>query len=833
MASIMKSLNSYTYIYLLLSVFFSAFAHGAVTLDIQALIYISILIFCVIRLLTLFQSNTLKIYGTFTDRSIILLVLYTIVSYLLSYYRYATELYLYQLSACLVLFYFSINEFNEDHKRQRFLLWLVLGGSLFAFFGLVITSGELLGYRIFSKGFYNISLFFVNRNHYAGFLELILPFAFAFALVHKGEKRILFYFISAVIGVAVLFSLSRGGALALAGGMVFFIVMLLRHRKQYLVPFIIMILCMVILALWLGITPLLQRISTLQDPQLAGQGRLIYWTGTVNMITHNPWTGSGLGTFRYVFPRFQPAEVSQLAVTHAHNDYLELAAEMGLIGLFVVLAIIGFLLVRSLNVLSRLSDTKKRIFAIAAVSSFISLLIHSFFEFNIHIFSNALLFTMIMAILVSLVNSVDQDRTHVILKRKSRVAVITIFIICFLIAIYSVGAIFFGNYFYKKSRTFFKIGEYDAAMTAIASAVTCVADNADYHAFAGDIMMQKAYGARDSIKLKYTQFALNHYQKALADCPVSSYFYSKLAFTCQRLGQKEETRKMLEKAITYAPVASFNYYNLGVYYLQQNQVQQALDAFTYFKKLNDRNLVPALNKMFDYHINYERFKDIIDANAVLRLKLAVFLLEKGLDREALTEFAYAYELQPDSTFALRHLRVMQRLGNYQEALDIALVYCHRHPKSLELFQTLAALYEKNDNIEEAIILYHELIKKWPKKIQLYISIARVYATKADYDSAILILKQGLKEVPDRADLYYILSSYLQRENQNEGALMAAKEAVKLKPYSITYHFHLGKLYQAYGLLHEAVDQWEKCLQINSSHQASRNAINAVYEKLNI
>jgi tetratricopeptide (TPR) repeat protein len=286
-------------------------------------------------------------------------------------------------------------------------------------------------------------------------------------------------------------------------------------------------------------------------------------------------------------------------------------------------------------------------------------------------------------------------------------------------------------------------------------------------------------------------------------------------------------------AIVYAPIVPFNYYNSGVFYLQQNNENKALKAFETFIKLNNQNLKLALNRMIDYDIDYDCFKDIIPENAKARLQLGAFLLEKGYNRQALVEFTYAYELQPDSLIALRHLQTLQRLRYNQEALTLAQIYNRNHPHSLLLSQQLATLYIKNGATESAISLYGNLIDKWPKKTQLYVGFARIYANNMDYGSAISILKQGLKEANDRAHLNFVISSYYQRANRNEEALMASKEAVKLKPYSVPYRYHLGKIYRAYGLPQEAVEQWEECLQINPSHQPSRNAIDAIYKDLNL
>lgn len=832
---ILETLNKKIHFILLFILFLSALLHGSVTVESRTLIYGLILFTSIGFLFYRLKNGLINFNGTSADRYIIILILYVIISYGISQYRYATELYLLQFFACLLMFYLCLNIFPNRNILNNFITGLVFGGGLFAVLGLVLTGGDIFGYRIFSKGLYNISLFFVNRNHYAGFLEMIFPFGLGLALIYNREKRILLFFVSAVMAIAILFSLSRGGILGLVCGILLFsgMLLLLPENRRSAAPVAVVIACIILLVTWLDISPLVERIHTLQNPQEAGQGRLLYWSGTVEMIRNAPWTGTGLGTYRYVYPRFQPEKISTLAVTHAHNDYLELAAEMGLIGLILVLGILLFFIIRAIRSLKHLKEQRDRIITISAFSSILSILVHTFFEFNFHILSNALLFGMILAVLVLFINKQRAVTYEYSIQPNRRYWIYFGLSVVCLVPAYIIVSIYLGNFFYGKSRTLFKSGEYEAAISSISTAIFCSAGNAEYQSYAGDIMMQRAYGVRDSIRSVYINQALGYYHNAIDECPARSYYYTKVAFVFQRLRKYPEAEQMFKKAIYYGPAAPFNYYNLAIFYLESKQNNKALEMLKQFIQFDKRNLKTAFTRVLEFNVDYDQFRSMVPDREEFRLYFANLLLGAGFDDEALREYEKAYTVRPSVAIALKHLQALQRMKKNREALSTARSYSRDLPEDQELQQRLAILYEKNDSDAQALALYRGMIRKWSKKTQLYIESARIYAKNAEFDSAIAVLNEGLNHVNDRANIYFILTFYYQKASKREEALMAIKEAVKLKPYSVRYRFQLGRQYQTFGLLQEAVDEWGKCLQLDPSHEPSRKAIDAVLNKFNL
>ncbi len=106
-----------------------------------------------------------------------------------------------------------------------------------------------------------------------------------------------------------------------------------RRRNQLPVALIVLLLAVgIAVAAWIGMAPVVEHFEQLpQNEPLVSttQGRVAAWNDTLKLVRAHPWTGVGLGCFQYAFTAVQSTQLTYL-VDHAHNDYLELAAELGL-----------------------------------------------------------------------------------------------------------------------------------------------------------------------------------------------------------------------------------------------------------------------------------------------------------------------------------------------------------------------------------------------------------------------------------------------------------------------------------------------------------------------
>jgi O-antigen ligase len=264
---------------------------------------------------------------------------------------------------------------------------------------------------------------FVSKNHFAGFVEMgaLLALGLAAALgedlgrtdeplgwldSRRAGPIVFGYGAAAALGLSVLVSLSRGGALSLAAGGAAFVAMrsfragasVTRWRARAL-P-IAMILAVALAAFFIMPADARVRLHTLADGRedLATAYRIVVWGDGIRLAAASPLLGHGLGTFVDALPRFKTGG-TDLLVGHAENDYIELLAESGVIGLGLLCAA----LVTLFRSLGRVRGRRIRGSALAqgAAAGLVALATHSLVDFNVRIPSNTLLGAFLAAVLIA------------------------------------------------------------------------------------------------------------------------------------------------------------------------------------------------------------------------------------------------------------------------------------------------------------------------------------------------------------------------------------------------------------------------------------------------
>jgi O-antigen ligase len=279
----------------------------------------------------------------------------------------------------------------ETLKRVTFLL-----------LGLAVLQ-SILGLIQFANGPQSGLGTYPNRNHLAGFLEMIFPIAlmlwFQFLLrkLHdRGVSRVLnaknifLFFVLFTILLGLIFSRSRSGLGLLMIGMILVTVISWRMIGNFNVNKIVIVSFLLILtvAAEIGLTPVLERFSQ-QDP-LSDLRWLIFSNSWEGIRTFFPF-GAGPGSFPYLFPRFQSPEIGNF-VNHAHNDYMEWFFEYGVFGFLLVLVGLLLFISRWVEIFRRPQKDNFVFIQIGAGIGIILLLLHSIVDFNLRIPANAIYF---------------------------------------------------------------------------------------------------------------------------------------------------------------------------------------------------------------------------------------------------------------------------------------------------------------------------------------------------------------------------------------------------------------------------------------------------------
>jgi O-antigen ligase len=240
---------------------------------------------------------------------------------------------------------------------------------------------------------------YVNHNHYAGLMELLIPIPGVLALSRLVDQkdRIAAGVAAAVMTGTIFLSGSRGGMLAIFVEFAVLAVVLLRQKRGMRIVLGVGAFAIVLLSLlsWLGGKELTTRVSSISSEArteiISGGMRRNIDRDSIRMFRARPVLGWGLGTFPVVYPEFR-SFYTNFFVNEAHNDYLQLLTETGVLGFAIM---VWFLIVLYRNALRKIGDWTSDVSSavtLACTLGFTGILVHSFLDFNLQIPANAALF---------------------------------------------------------------------------------------------------------------------------------------------------------------------------------------------------------------------------------------------------------------------------------------------------------------------------------------------------------------------------------------------------------------------------------------------------------
>jgi len=249
---------------------------------------------------------------------------------------------------------------------------------------------------------------YVNHNHYAGLMEMLIPvsLAYAFSQRRKGGMGALLLFGIMLSIASVLLSGSRGGWIALLLELVALAatVIWLRprdQRRRYAGAGLLAALALAALALWLGGGKITGRLASMggltRSPDVALGKRLLVARDTLRIFRGHLCLGAGLGSFAVVYPQYQ-SFATNTVYRHAHNDYLEALAETGIMGAVLILFAIFVFFDNTVRDLRARLVTRAGWIQFAAAVGCCGILVHSLADFNLHIPANALWFAFLLGV---------------------------------------------------------------------------------------------------------------------------------------------------------------------------------------------------------------------------------------------------------------------------------------------------------------------------------------------------------------------------------------------------------------------------------------------------
>jgi O-antigen ligase len=318
------------------------------------------------------------------------------------------------------MFFFVLRHFCESRRSLKLFVGIMVGLAIAeAIYGLIqslVPSLGVLWVDYISSGLGNARGTFINRNHFAGFIEMVWPLALGYtlALGYRGKvinlrkllasdrlnKQILLVLGMVIMLLALLLSKSRAG---ITGGFIGFLTFILLSRsannrlpRGFWIMGGAMVGLILLYGFKIGFDPIIERFLKIGEDN----SRLDIWRDSLVIVKDHP-LGIGLGNFKHVYPVYNVSRISDIRFLYAHNDYLQLLVEAGIPGFLALVSGFFIFLGKSFKKVKQMKthhDPLRFFLAVGALSGLVSLAFHSFFDFNLHMPANLIYFVTLIAI---------------------------------------------------------------------------------------------------------------------------------------------------------------------------------------------------------------------------------------------------------------------------------------------------------------------------------------------------------------------------------------------------------------------------------------------------
>lgn len=342
------------------------------------------------------QTASYKPQATKLDIPIFLFAILAVISFIFSIYRHDSLYALLRIFGYIGIYYLVVNEF--DHSMRNKLIWIAIAiATAISLYGILQYLG-ILGHSWWNPKEF-LAATFVNHNHFAGYLELVMPAAIAMLISRRSSlslARLLLSVLLTIMLAAFILAQSRGAWISLSVSLfaMFFIMSKkgTRNKKRFFI--LVFIVVLIASIMYFGKEVITERVETMtetgsEDPSFAT--RLKIWQGTAGMIRENPIIGVGIGDFDAGFNKYRPEGLNVRAV-YAHNEYLHMIAEMGILAPFLMFWIFAIVIATGLK--------STNPYALGCSVGVLSLALHGFVDFNFHIPANMILFVIWCAIVI-------------------------------------------------------------------------------------------------------------------------------------------------------------------------------------------------------------------------------------------------------------------------------------------------------------------------------------------------------------------------------------------------------------------------------------------------
>lgn len=411
---------------------FTTLAYGTVHQPIIAFFYFVTAVMIVVWAVDCLASGTVRFSRSLLQVPLLLLGTYALIQIIpfgalsgpagipavpatISREPFTTKVTALHIFALCAFFSIALVYIESAARLRRLATLITVFGFVYAFYAIlqyVLSPNKIYG--IYGPQSATPFGSFVNRHNYAAVMELAvgIPLGLVFTGAVARDKRLVYGVAIALMGSSLLLSGSRGGLVALFAEIVLLIILTTRARGRknlFLKAALsaVLILAAIGGAIFVGGDTSLTRFAESAASTDVTSSRTHIWGVTLKVIGHHLPFGAGLGAYATAYTEFDTAGGME-RVEQAHNDYLQILADAGIVGL-VIGALFLFWFFREGLRNAYATNTFRRGIAVGAFAGCFAILIHSLFDFVLHITAISVMFLTVMAMLVASGRKYDDD----------------------------------------------------------------------------------------------------------------------------------------------------------------------------------------------------------------------------------------------------------------------------------------------------------------------------------------------------------------------------------------------------------------------------------------
>jgi len=297
-------------------------------------------------------------------------------------------------------------------------------------------------------------------------------------------------------------------------------------------------------------------------------------------------------------------------------------------------------------------------------------------------------------------------------------------------------------------------------------------------------------------------WAFNNYTLSLN--PNSWLAYHNLGLWYLENNQLEEAGAQYEKAMKLRPNSYKAYNNLGMIYSRQGRKQEAIESY---KK--------ALAIKPDYALGYNN--------------VAVIYKELGQYDEAISYYRKALAIEPEFYEGCVNLGNLYRiLDQPEEALALYRKAAQLRPQNAELHNDIGLLLTGLGKPDEALTYYRKALEVKPRFAEACANLGVAYKELGEVPEAIAAFRQAVQYNPELIEAYINLGYLLAGTNEQTEAIQMYNRALMLKPDNEIPYYALGSSYFALGRNQEAVEALQQAIVINPAFGPAYNGLSRLY-----